>query len=48
MHVDLSQAALPVTGRRRSPLPRGITAAEARALLGAVTAAPRSVGATTR
>src|SRR6202171_1747017 len=33
MHVDLSQAALPVTGRRRSALPRGITAAEARALL---------------
>ena len=33
MHVDLSQAALPVTGRRRSSLPRGITAAEARALL---------------
>jgi integrase/recombinase XerD len=33
MHVDLSQAALPVTGRRRSSLPRGITPAEARALL---------------
>jgi site-specific recombinase XerD len=33
MHVDLSQAALPVTGRRRSALPQGITAAEARALL---------------
>jgi integrase len=33
MHLDLSQAALPVTGRRRSPLPRGITPAEARALL---------------
>ena len=32
--VDLSQAALPVTGRRRSPLPRGITRADARALLG--------------
>jgi site-specific recombinase XerD len=32
--VDLSQAALPVTGRRRSPLPRGITKADARALLG--------------
>ncbi len=32
--VDLSQAALPVTGRRRSPLPRGITKATARALLG--------------
>jgi integrase/recombinase XerD len=31
--VDLSQAALPVTGRRRSPLPRGITKADARALL---------------
>ena len=34
MHLDLSQAALPVTGRRRSALPRGITPAEARALLG--------------
>jgi site-specific recombinase XerD len=33
MHVDLSQAALPVTGRRRSALPQGITQAEARALL---------------
>ena len=33
MHLDLSQAALPVTGRRRSALPRGITAAEARTLL---------------
>ena len=33
MQVDLSQAALPVTGRRRSALPRGITPAEARALL---------------
>src|SRR5216683_2781549 len=32
--VDLSQAALPVTGRRRSPLPRGIAKADARALLG--------------
>src|SRR5438552_2460423 len=32
--VDLSQAALPVTGRRRSPLPRGISKATARALLG--------------
>jgi integrase/recombinase XerD len=31
--VDLSQAALPVTGRRRSLLPRGITKADARALL---------------
>ncbi len=31
--LDLSQAALPVTGRRRSPLPRGITRADARALL---------------
>src|SRR5258707_3667532 len=30
--LDLSQAALPVTGRRRSPLPRGITRADARAL----------------
>lgn len=32
--VDLSQAALPVTGRRRSSLPRGITKADAAALLG--------------
>ena len=32
--VDLSQAALPVTGRRRTLLPRGITPADARALLG--------------
>jgi integrase/recombinase XerD len=31
--VDLSQAALPVTGRRRSTLPWGITRAEAKALL---------------
>jgi integrase/recombinase XerD len=31
--LDLSQAALPVTGRRRSPLPRGIAPADARALL---------------
>jgi site-specific recombinase XerD len=31
--VDLSQAALPVTGRRRSSLPRGIAKADARALL---------------
>jgi site-specific recombinase XerD len=31
--VDLSQAALPVTGRRRSTLPGGITTADARALL---------------
>jgi site-specific recombinase XerD len=31
--VDLSQAALPVTGRRRSTLPAGITTADARALL---------------
>jgi integrase/recombinase XerD len=34
MPVDLSQAALLVTGRRRSSLPRGITRADARALLG--------------
>lgn len=34
MPVDLSAAALPVTGRRRSPLPRGISKADARALLG--------------
>jgi integrase/recombinase XerD len=46
--VDLSRAALPVTGRRRSPLPRGITKPEARALLGAVTGARRWDGATTR
>jgi len=32
--MDLSQAALPVTGRRRSTWPAGITAADARALLG--------------
>jgi site-specific recombinase XerD len=32
--VDLSQAALPVTGRRRSSLPRGIAKDEAAALLG--------------
>lgn len=31
---DLSQAALPATGRRRSSLPRGITKADAAALLG--------------
>ncbi len=31
--ADLSQAALPVTGRRRSALPRGITRADATALL---------------
>jgi integrase/recombinase XerD len=30
MEVDLSQAALPVTGRRRSSLPRGISKAEAK------------------
>lgn len=34
VEVDLSQAALPVTGRRRSSLPRGITKADARGLLG--------------
>ena len=34
MPVDLSPAALPVTGRRRSALPRGITKADAQALLG--------------
>jgi integrase len=34
VQVDLSQAALPVTGRRRSLLPRGISKADARALLG--------------
>jgi integrase/recombinase XerD len=33
MATDLSQAALPVTGRRRSPLPGRITSADARALL---------------
>ena len=34
VEVDLSQAALPVTGRRRSLLPRGISKADADALLG--------------
>jgi integrase/recombinase XerD len=34
VEVDLSQAALPVTGRRRSSLPRGIAKNEAAALLG--------------
>lgn len=34
LDVDLSQAALPVTGRRRSSLPRGITHNDAAALLG--------------
>src|SRR5215472_14569683 len=34
MPVDLSQAALPVTGRRRSALPQGITKADAGELLG--------------
>lgn len=34
VRVDLTQAALPVTGRRRSSLPRGISKADARALLG--------------
>jgi integrase/recombinase XerD len=34
LEVDLSQAALPVTGRRRSSLPRGIAKDEAAALLG--------------
>src|SRR5262249_45009813 len=33
VRVDLSQAALPITGRRRSTLPRGISKAEASALL---------------
>jgi integrase/recombinase XerD len=33
VQIDLSQAALPTTGRRRSALPRGITRADARALL---------------
>jgi integrase/recombinase XerD len=33
VEVDLSRAALPVTGRRRSSLPRGISTADARALL---------------
>lgn len=31
--TDLTEAALAVTGRRRSPLPRGISSAQARALL---------------
>lgn len=34
LEADLSQAALSVTGRRRSSLPKGISRAEARALLG--------------
>ena len=46
--VDLSQAALPVTGRRRSSLPRGISKADARALLVAVIGARRSGDVTTR
>jgi len=33
IEIDLSAASLPVTGRRRSVLPRGISAADARALL---------------
>jgi integrase/recombinase XerD len=33
VEVNLSQAALPATGRRRSALPRGISTADARALL---------------
>lgn len=33
--IDLSAASLPVTGRRRSVLPQGISRADARALLGA-------------
>jgi integrase/recombinase XerD len=35
LEADLSRAALTVTGRRSSPLPRGISRADARALLGA-------------
>jgi integrase/recombinase XerD len=34
VEVDLGQAVLPVTGRRRSSLPRGISKSDARALLG--------------
>lgn len=34
MEADLSQAALVVTGRRRSPLPKAISRADAQALLG--------------
>jgi len=34
VEVDLSQAALPATGRRHSSLPKGITKADAQALLG--------------
>ncbi len=34
VELDLSQAALAMTGRRRSPLPRGISSADAEALLG--------------
>jgi integrase/recombinase XerD len=35
VEADLAQAALTVTGRRRSPLPRGVSRADARALLDA-------------
>ena len=34
IHTDLSGASLPVTGRRRSVLPQGISPADAKALLG--------------
>lgn len=34
IEADLSAAALPVTGRRRSPLPKGVSLADVRALLG--------------
>lgn len=34
VEIDLSQAALAMTGRRRTPLPQGITSADALALLG--------------
>jgi integrase/recombinase XerD len=34
VEADLSQAALAITGRRRSSLPRGISSADAKALLG--------------
>jgi hypothetical protein len=47
VEADLSQAALPATGRRRSSLPRGITKPDANALL-AVIVVRRSGDAPTR
>jgi integrase/recombinase XerD len=48
IEVDLSQAALPVTGRRRSSLPRGSPRTRPPRCSAPVTVALRSVGATTR